>query len=281
MRASLPIIVCALVTVFMASESSASLLTNGTAEAPLSPEWVKDGPNVNAIQRVQSSRCSGVTPHSGLWFVSFCEAPSAWGTLTQRGTAGLDEPTLVLSGYFTHSGTDNGSVSVMFYEDVGGESPISIVSSGPLLGEPFTWTPFSLEAPVPNNANEWAVELRGDLGVAGIYTAAFFDDVVFFPTSEAPCHLLLMGQAPSLVYFDAPFDVVVGFLSDLRTDGDFTWASCLDSFTESPGTDELPDPSGGEGRYYLARGQSGCTSYGDSSMDPDPRDDLDNVDPCP
>ena len=49
----------------------------------------------------------------------------------------------------------------------------------------------------------------------------------------------------------------------------------------SPNGGRLEGPPTGDGRYYLSRGVARCLTYGDSSLDPDPRDDLDAVDPCP
>jgi len=50
----------------------------------------------------------------------------------------------------------------------------------------------------------------------------------------------------------------------------------------SPAIDLFPDPEAGVGRYYLARGLDACmgAGYGQSSLDPDPRGDL-NSGPCP
>jgi hypothetical protein len=93
----------------------------------------------------------------------------------------------------------------------------------------------------------------------------------------------LLGYA--LLYFkpeSTPFDVVSGYVSDLFSDKDFSRAVCLGTFSASPATDTLPEPTVGDGRYYLARGLSRCVDvgYGDSSLMPDPRDDLD-LGPCP
>lgn len=94
------------------------------------------------------------------------------------------------------------------------------------------------------------------------------------------------GTDPSLIRFspDDPgmsFDLVKGLLSDLTSSGSYTQAVCLGTFTANPAVDtELPPP--GDGFYYLARGRSCCTwqGYGDSTIVPDPRDDLD-YGPCP
>ncbi|ANM29383.1 hypothetical protein ABI59_06970 [Acidobacteria bacterium Mor1] len=77
------------------------------------------------------------------------------------------------------------------------------------------------------------------------------------------------------------FDLVAGDLSDLVADSGFDSAECLGSFAVSPAQDPSPAPTPGNGRYYLTRGTSVCVDggYGDSSLDPDARDDLDTI--CP
>jgi len=87
------------------------------------------------------------------------------------------------------------------------------------------------------------------------------------------------------------FDVRYGFLSNLRTDRNFSRATCLGRFFSTPATESLPGPPLGEGYYYLARGVSmpgglqGCApqGYGDCncSLVPDPRDALDALPVCP
>lgn len=76
------------------------------------------------------------------------------------------------------------------------------------------------------------------------------------------------------------FDVVAGRLSDLREDRGFVRATCVGTFTTT-GSDSMPHPSTGDGRYYLARGFGGCMGYGESTGTPDPRDDLAAASPCP
>jgi hypothetical protein len=95
------------------------------------------------------------------------------------------------------------------------------------------------------------------------------------------CDLFLDGSAPTLIDFPEPFYVAAGSLTDLWVTAGFSGASCVDYFTATPATDPLSDPASGTGRYYLAHGDGHCQSYGDSSLNPDPRDDLDLSDPCP
>jgi len=93
------------------------------------------------------------------------------------------------------------------------------------------------------------------------------------------CDLVMGDTDPDLIGFPAPFYVAAGLVSGLRHG--YSAATCVGYFPESPGVDPLEDPPPGDGRYYLARGVDHCPSYGDSSLDPDPRDWLDAVDPCP
>jgi len=81
------------------------------------------------------------------------------------------------------------------------------------------------------------------------------------------------------------FDVVTGSLFDLLSDGDFSRATCMGTYSTSPIDDPDPDPGPGDGRYYLASCENG---YGSSSVGdptafppiPDPRDALSSG-PCP
>jgi hypothetical protein len=95
-------------------------------------------------------------------------------------------------------------------------------------------------------------------------------------SNDAGDTLIFLTPDPGL------FDLVAGNLSDLLTDNDFSHAICLAPSTANPAVDPLPDPALGEGRYYLGRPLGLCQTegYGDSSLTPDPRDDLDTA-PCP
>ena len=82
--------------------------------------------------------------------------------------------------------------------------------------------------------------------------------------------------------FPAPFYVSAGLVSEVTGAGDYEDAICAGLFRNSPAADPMADPPAGDARYYLARGTDGnCPSYGDSSLDADPRDLLDAADPCP
>jgi hypothetical protein len=79
-------------------------------------------------------------------------------------------------------------------------------------------------------------------------------------------------------------DVVTGSLNSLLSSGDFSGATCLVfDRDDSPYDDTRPDPDPGQGDYYLVRAVNSCGtgSYGDSSLVPDPRDDLDTGTVCP
>jgi hypothetical protein len=80
------------------------------------------------------------------------------------------------------------------------------------------------------------------------------------------------------------YDLVSGGLSALRAEGGYGAASCVaDDHTGAAYDDMRADPTAGDGYYYLIRAENSCAtaSYGDSSISPDPRDDLDATGPCP
>jgi hypothetical protein len=95
-------------------------------------------------------------------------------------------------------------------------------------------------------------------------------------STDAGDTLIFLTPDPGL------FDLVAGNLSDLLIDEDFSHAVCLTPSTANPAVDPLPDPALGEGRYYLGRPLELCQTegYGDSSLTPDPRDEL-AAGPCP
>ncbi len=80
------------------------------------------------------------------------------------------------------------------------------------------------------------------------------------------------------------YDLVQGSLGALRSSGSFAAAACLVSDTPNVFAEDLSAaPPPGEADYYLGRAKNGCgtASFGDSSLAPDPRDDLDGAGPCP
>ncbi|MDX1387545.1 MAG: sialidase family protein [Acidobacteriota bacterium] len=79
-------------------------------------------------------------------------------------------------------------------------------------------------------------------------------------------------------------DIVTGTIADLKAMGDYSAAICL--IAGQPGTtydDTRADPAPGVAWYYVMRLRNGCGpgTYGDSTIAPDPRDDLDATSPCP
>jgi hypothetical protein len=83
--------------------------------------------------------------------------------------------------------------------------------------------------------------------------------------------------------FQSNLDVVSGSISELLEDGDFSHVCSLGSFIDTTqAVDDRPDPSPGDGYYYLVAGT--CAKpigFGDSSLVPDPRDVLPVTYPCP
>jgi len=120
----------------------------------------------------------------------------------------------------------------------------------------------------------WSDDRAGDRDV-------FTQNVNADGTLGPACDLFLDRVGTTTLEFPPPFYVAAGWLSDLTASGSFSLAACAGLFAESPGADPLADPPTGLGRYYLSRGVARCLTYGDSSLDPDPRDDLDTADPCP
>ncbi len=83
----------------------------------------------------------------------------------------------------------------------------------------------------------------------------------------------------SLTGSSTVYDVVSGKLLDLLTLRDYSNADCLaQGVSEASFTDSSPDPLGGDGKHYLVRTRNNCSAgtYGDSDLDPDPRDLLDD-----
>jgi len=132
-----------------------------------------------------------------------------------------------------------------------------------------------------------AVNAAGDCGLGTDQRGFSRNDTLCDSGSfELQCSITVTENAGQTQIFFMPsvntFDVASGLLSDLLADGDFSEATCLGLFVASPAIDDLPEPGLGDGRYYVARGYGDCigAGYGDSSLTPDPRDDL-LVGPCP
>jgi hypothetical protein len=84
---------------------------------------------------------------------------------------------------------------------------------------------------------------------------------------------------------DLDYDVVSGFLSDLRADGGFARAACAAGGWDAPPYVDGRVPPAGDGHWFLVRatGPSGVGTYGDGSpARPNVRDPLDETVPaCP
>ncbi len=80
------------------------------------------------------------------------------------------------------------------------------------------------------------------------------------------------------------YDIVTGYVADLLASRSYGAASCLASVWPAPPYDDSrTGPPARDSFYYLARAKNGCgtATYGNSSLDPDPRDALDGNAPCP
>ena len=99
----------------------------------------------------------------------------------------------------------------------------------------------------------------------------------------SPATLNFISSADQMAGRPPEFDVRYGLLSQVRATRDFSTAVCLGHFFDTPASPALPDPPVGDGWYFLARGLSNpaCNQYGDSSLVPDPRRDLDAAPVCP
>lgn len=120
------------------------------------------------------------------------------------------------------------------------------------------------------------------------------DAMLGLPPSEV-VGVALAGAGPTWIQFESQestsgesafYEVVAGDLTDLLESETYAAASCVGSFDDTPALDASPGPESGTGRYYLVRARNGCAvggigTFGDSTLAPDPRDDLDANGPCP
>jgi len=135
------------------------------------------------------------------------------------------------------------------------------------------------------NVSFEAVDLdRGILGRTPVYLVS--DCGLVVGAGEAT-ELRFLSHDEDVFGTPTDFDVRGGLLSELRSDGDFSRATCLGRFLSSPAEDPLPDPPPGDGRYYLARALAAVNAceaagYGEAEgVAPDPRDALDPLGACP
>ncbi|UCF66434.1 MAG: hypothetical protein JSV80_11625 [Acidobacteriota bacterium] len=83
---------------------------------------------------------------------------------------------------------------------------------------------------------------------------------------------------------DTVYDLAGGDLASLIADAGFAAATCRAAgLTTTSWDDDDPLPSPGSGEYDVMRARNACGTgtYGDSTLVPDPRDDLDAASPCP
>jgi hypothetical protein len=97
---------------------------------------------------------------------------------------------------------------------------------------------------------------------------------------------LFWGSQQGMAGAGTVYDLVAGLTSILHADAGFAGASCLAaSESEPPLVDPQADPPSRDGRYYLVRARNACGAgtYGDASILPDPRGQLDlgGAPPCP
>lgn len=144
----------------------------------------------------------------------------------------------------------------------------------------------------PFNSN--SAQLDGDADGAGDPCDCAPTDGTAFavPSSVAGLTVEPMGAVAELTWEDqAPtagtatlYDAIEIALSELHSSRSFNAAVCLASDLSAPSVvDNGSDPPAGTGRAYLVRALNVCgeAGFGDSSVQPDPRDGLDASPPCP
>lgn len=128
----------------------------------------------------------------------------------------------------------------------------------------------------PTSATTWEVPAEGSGLTVGKAASGGPSTVV-----------LSWGSLAAQAGTSVRYDVTTGLLGPLRSNRNFTGATCLgnDATTTSlTTTQSWPPTATGLGYYYLVRGQNSCGNgtYGDASIVPDPRDALDGTgSPCP
>ena len=122
----------------------------------------------------------------------------------------------------------------------------------------------------------WFVDCDlGDLNVWGKPLEVLDVTVAKLPSGEAE---LSWASLDPVVGTETVYDVVSGTIDTLRQDQGYATSACrMQSITNTPFVDTGADPLAGQGYYYLIRGRDSCGSgtFGDSSLNPDPRDVLD------
>jgi hypothetical protein len=121
------------------------------------------------------------------------------------------------------------------------------------------------------------VDLDGCVTLADLETLA--PDCSLLLADGSSLGIGLVSHQDLIAGAPADLELALGSLSDLRADGGFSRAACLGTLS-NPALDPTGSPASGEGLYFVGRGTAGCSTYGDSSLDPDPRDALGSI-PCP
>jgi len=235
-----------------------AMLVNGGAEAGDTSGWTASGGNV-----VATVGDATFTPFEGSYFFTFAGSAASSGSLTQTGTDGLTEGSvLLLSGYLVTDSVDSGTAILTVYDGVGGV--LDTTSTGP-QNTAAAWQPFSLSLAVPAGAATWEVRLEGQLGASGSNTDVNWDaielkkatmitqqpqdvksavewqpaDLANTPSSFTPLQVQvtddITGGAPdtgSTIRFDLPAKGNRRILSDANTgsgpDMSSTWSVVLD-----------------------------------------------------
>lgn len=145
--------------------------------------------------------------------------------------------------------------------------------------------------PVANNGANANVDADADQ-LINVLDACDADNQAWYPPIETLGLSVGPGVPTSVTWTSqnattgasTRYDVVSGDLGDVRQFRDFTLGDCMSRDVNGTSTtDPDPDPLPGHARYYLVRARH-CLAgtYGDSSLNPDPRDLLDDrvMGPC-
>jgi hypothetical protein len=116
---------------------------------------------------------------------------------------------------------------------------------------------------------------------ANVYSPALPLETVELTKSTNNMRSTIIQWTPRIGDF---YDVVSGTLSDLKTAENYDDAICLrNDDQDGETTDTQSPPPVGDALYYLVRAQNACGDGGylDSTIDPDPRNDLVDFSTCP
>ena len=137
---------------------------------------------------------------------------------------------------------------------------------------------------VPTGVSAVQVDLLDtDRAIYGHTALYLVSDCGIWPAGNSPTTLNWISHDPEVAGTHPEFDVRYGLLSELMADRNFSRATCLGHFFDTPGMDSAPNPPMDDGYYYMGRGLDNCIpqGYGESSLVPDPRDALSALAACP